>query len=458
MKIIKGGLLVSPTGSRLLDLAVSDGKIAKVEPDICPKAGDSVIDAKDCLVFPGFIDAHTHFDLNTGTAVTADDFRTGTLAALSGGTTCVVDFATQDRGMDLKDALAIWHQKADGVSSCHYAFHMAITDWSERTRCELPEMVAAGVTSFKLYMAYDALRVDDAVLLDILQSMREIRGLVGVHCENGTLVDCLVKQQKEKGHFAPSAHPLSRPAEVEAEAISRLLYISKLADWPVCVVHLSTALGLREIEKARSRGQRVIVETCPQYLTLTDELYSLPGFEGAKYVCSPPLRKRADQKALIEALREGRIDTISTDHCSFRFHGQKELGRNDFSKIPNGLPGVEHRPSLVYSELVEGGTIAPEDMCRLLSENPARRYGMYPQKGALLPGSDADIVVFARHLHHTISAKTQRQNVDYTPFEGMKATGRARSVLLGGELCVDNFEVIKTGLGRYVKRGVPELE
>ncbi|MEA5013668.1 MAG: dihydropyrimidinase [Candidatus Limiplasma sp.] len=453
MKIIKGGTLVSGARAWQGDLAVENGKIAAVEPSLSPNPGDEVIDAAGCLVFPGFIDAHTHFDMDNGVTVTADTFATGTAAALRGGTTVIVDFATQDRGGSLQDALDTWQKKAQGVSSCHVAFHMAITSWDEATRREVSRMAAQGVTSFKAYLAYDALRVDDAQLMDILAAVKDVGGLLGVHCENGTLINALVDEQKRLGHLSPAAHPLSRPPEAEAEAISRLCYVARLVDWPVTVVHLSTELGLAEVEKARSMGQRVIAETCPQYLTLTEEKYREPGFEGAKYVCSPPLRRESDRQALIRAVREGRIDTLATDHCSFNFHGQKTLGEADFSRIPNGLPGVEHRPALVYSALVEPGLISPRDMCRLLSENPAKLYGMYPHKGALLPGSDADIVIWEGGLSETLSASNQLQNVDYTPFEGMRIAGRARDVLLGGERAVQNGEVAARNLGRYVARG-----
>lgn len=452
MKIIKGGVLVTPDGSFLGDIAVENGKIARVAPGIAPESGDEVIDASRCMVFPGFIDAHTHFDMDNGVTLTADDFASGTAAALAGGTTTIVDFATQDKGGTLRDALDAWHKKAEGKSSCNYAFHMAITDWNERTRAELDEMVRAGVTSFKLYMAYDALRVDDAQILDVLTQMRRIGGVVGVHCENGTLVNALCARERAAGHMGPDAHPRSRPGEVEAEAISRLLYISRLAAHPVNIVHLSSALGLEEVKKARANGQKVFVETCPQYLLLDESNYRREGFEGAKYVCSPPLRAAQDMDALCEAVQTGQIDTIATDHCSFNYDGQKTLGRDDFTKIPNGAPGVEHRPELIYSYFVARERITPGDMCALLSENVAKLFGMYPQKGALRVGSDADIVVWEKGIHSLIHAQTQLQNVDYTPFEGFEITGRPRHVLLGGEIAVRDSQICARGLGRYVKR------
>lgn len=456
MLIIQNGTLITPEGERRADLGLEGGVITRMEERITPAPGDEVLDAEGCLVFPGFIDAHTHLDMDNGVTVTADDFDTGTAAALVGGTTAIIDFATQDRGGTLGQALKAWHEKADGKAHCDYGFHMAITDWNEETRRELDAMVAEGITSFKLYMAYDALRVDDAQLLDILREMKRIQGLLGVHCENGTLVNAMARKLREAGDLGPDAHPRSRPAEVEAEAISRLLYISRLADWPVNVVHLSSALGLQEIRKARAAGQKVLVETCPQYLLLDDSRLSEPDFGGAKFVCSPPLRKPADCAALREALGGGEIDTVATDHCSYNFHGQKELGLHDFSKIPNGLPGVEHRPALMDS-LVHQGFVTDVQMGKLLSENPARAYGLYPRKGALKVGSDADIVIWQRGDFGTITAEKQRQNVDYTPFEGTPVTGRAREVLHHGEVAARQGELIRPRQGQYLKRGQPEL-
>ncbi len=453
MRIIQNGSLVNAYGIQKADIGISNGIIEFIAPRIQPAPGDTVLDAESCLVFPGFIDAHTHFAMDNGTVMTADDFETGTTAALSGGTTTIIDFATQSKGGNLSDALAAWQQKAEGHSSCHYGFHMAITDWTEGIKTELPHMIEKGVTSFKLYMAYRALMVNDAEIYEILKEMKAVGGFVGVHCENGTLVEAFTAALLREGKRSPAAHPLSRPPELEAEAISRLLYIAKAADWPVAIVHLSSALGLQEVRKARKRGQRVFVETCPQYLFLDDDLYSLPGLEGAKYVCSPPLRKAEDQSALLQALTNGEINSIATDHCSYRFDGQKTLGAGDFTKIPNGLPGVESRPQLIFSRLVDTGLITPEDMCGMLSTCPAHAYGLYPRKGALQVGSDADIVVWERH-GECITAKTHHQNTDYTPYEGFLSTGRPRAVLLYGEIAAQECRVIAPRLGRYLHRDV----
>ena len=452
MYVIQNGTLVSAEKSWRADLAMEEGKITAVAPEIPISPGDQVMDASGCLVFPGFIDPHTHLDMDNGVTVTADDFSSGTLAAACGGTTTVIDFATQDRGMTLAQALELWHKKAEGRSGCNYAFHMAVTDWNEATRRELGDMVSAGVTSLKVYLAYDALRVDDGQLLDILRECRALGLQIGCHCENGDVVNFLQRQELARRNLGPAAHPVSRPPEAEAEAVSRYCCIASLAGCPVTVVHLSSAAGLEEARRARARGQTVWVETCPQYLLLDDSRYQLPGFEGAKYVMSPPLRSPTDREALCQAVLNGEVDTVATDHCSYNFAGQKELGREDFTKIPNGAPGLEHRPALFFSQFVASGLLTPQRMCALLAENPARQYGMYPRKGVLAVGSDADVTVWDPKLSWTISAANQHHSVDYTPYEGMAVTGRARAVFVNGVLAARDGAPVQTGAGRYVFR------
>ena len=452
MTIIQNGTLLLPDGPRRWDLAFENGIVTAVAPAIPAGAGDQVVDAAGCLVFPGFIDGHTHLDMDSGTTVTADDFATGTRAAVCGGTTTLVDFATQDKGGTLAQALEAWHKKADGRCACNYAFHMAVTDWNDRTRGEIPLMVKEGVTSFKAYYAYDNLRLDDGQMYQLLQALRPFGGVLGVHCENGTLVNQLQKEQLARGITGPAGHPASRPPVVEAEAIRRLCAVAQLAQSPVHIVHLSSALGLEEVRRARAAGQTVWAETCPQYLLLDDSCYRLEGFEGAKYVMSPPLRSPADRDALRQAVKNGEIDTISTDHCSYRFDTQKTLGRDDFTKIPNGAPGIEHRPALVYTSLVAPGELSPEAFCRLLAENPAKLFGMWPRKGCLAPGSDADITLWDPRVRWEIRAQTQHQNTDYTPYEGFEAVGRPRAVYVGGELAAKDGEPTGRLAGRYVKR------
>ena len=448
MKIIENGTLVTPDGLVSASLAMDGGKIVKIG-EILPGDGDEVIDAKDCLVYPGFIDGHTHLDLPVAGTVTADDFASGTAGAVAGGTTTIVDFATQYKGDTLLGALAAWKKKAEGVSRCNYAFHMAVCDWNEEAKRQIPAMKEEGVTSFKVYMAYDT-ALTDAQILEVLREVKKIGGIVGCHCENGSLVVKMQQDQLAEGRTEPSAHPLSRPSEVEAEAVNRFCYLGKLADAPVHIVHLSTKAGLEEIRAARARGQEVLVESCPQYMLFDDSKYSLPGFEGAKYVCSPPLRKQEDIEALKKAVIAGEIDSIATDHCSFRYDTQKCAGLGDFTKIPNGAPGIEHRPVIFMH--IFGGRLTPADYCRYLSAGPAKVFGMYPQKGALAEGSDADVVVWDPAVRWTITAAGQHQNVDYTPFEGMEVLGRPRYTFVGGELAAKDGEPTEAVYGRYVAR------
>ena len=451
--LIQNGILVLPTGPIQADLRVAGGRIAELGPGLAPGAS-RVIDAQERLVFPGFIDTHTHFEMNKGFPnETADDWYTGTRAALAGGTTTVLDFAEPERGATLASALETWHGRADGAACCNYGFHMTVKDWSPSIRSELREMTAAGVTSYKVYLAYDNLRLSDAAAYEVVKAVGAEGGVVGCHCENGDLVTEGIRAQQAAGNLSPAAHPLSRPPAVEAEAVGRWLTIAELAGCPVNIVHLSTLRGLEAVRAARTRGQRLYVETCPQYLLLDERSYRLPGFESAKFVLSPPLRAQENCAALWDALEAGEIDTIGTDHCSFRFHGAKELGREDFSKIPNGIPGVEHRPSLMYTYGVAAGRITAVDMARLLAENPARLFGMYPQKGVLAVGSYADLVIFDPNDTGRITAETQYQNVDYTPYEGMALRGRVDTVLLGGEVAVEGGRALLERRGRYVSRG-----
>ncbi|WP_066458807.1 dihydropyrimidinase [Anaerotruncus rubiinfantis] len=453
--IIRGGTVVTPRESYEADVRITEGRISAVGRDLAAK-GCETYDASGCKLFPGFIDAHTHLDMDTGAALTADDFVSGTRAAAAGGTTMLLDFATQDRGGTLCGALDVWHGKADGKSSCDYGFHMAITDWNEMVSRELDEMARQGVTSFKCYLAYDNLRISDGQLYEILKRVGQLHGIVGVHCENGDLVNEMIAENRRAGNLSTEYHPLSRPDFVEAEAIARYCYIAKAAGVPVNIVHLSTRMGLEEALRARARGQKVYIESCPQYFAFDDNVYSLPDFAGAKYVCSPPVRKPYDQRALWDALAKGEIDTVSTDHCSFNWKGQKELGREDFSKIPNGLPGIEHRPAVMYTLGVAAGRMTENQMAAMLSENTARLFGMYPRKGVIAPGADADIVVWDPTCCWTITAADMEQKVDYTPYEGMRMQGKAKAVFLRGQLVAAGGKVLMERKGVYVPRGESE--
>lgn len=448
--LLKGGRVVSSEGVKEADVLIEDSRIVQVGRNL-PAEGAQVVDVGGKLLFPGFIDAHTHFDLAVAGTVTADDFETGSKAAVSGGTTTVVDFATQYRGETLQEALCNWHKKADGRCFCNYGFHLAISEFNDEISRELEQVVQDGVTSFKLYMIYDDNMLDDGSIYQVLKRLKELGGIAGVHCENSDLVKSMVKEQKALGHLSPSAHPASRPPLVEAEAVGRLLKIARLADAPIIVVHLSTEAGLKEVQLARKEGQEVYLETCPQYLLLDDSVYEKPDFEGGRYVIAPPLRKKSDQEALWGALNADQIQTISTDHCSFTLE-QKAAGREDFTKIPGGMAGVETRPVLIYTYGVKAGRITLEQMCSLLSENPAKLYGMYPEKGVIAAGSDADIVVWDPEVDWTLSKENQTANVDYQTYEGWKVTGRPEKVYVNGVLAAENGVVCGEKKGRYVKR------
>lgn len=450
--IIKGGTIVTPSKSYVSDIKIEGEVIVSIGENL-QDAKAKIVDAKGCLVFPGFIDSHTHLDLDTGYTRTADNFKTGTAAAIKGGTTTILDFATQNKGETLSEALNNWHNLAKGVSSCDYGFHMAITDWNEDIKNEIQTMCKHGITSFKAYMAYDNLRINDGEIYEILKCLKEYNAILGLHCENGDLVNTMVNEQLQAGNTTPASHPLSRPNMVEAEAVSRFIDIAYLAKAPIYIVHLSTKESLDVVLKARERGQKVYIETCPQYLLLDDRLYLGVDFEGAKYVLSPPLRKSDDIERLWQALHNEDIDIIGTDHCSFNLKGQKEHGINDFSKIPSGLPGIEHRPILMYTYGVDKGRINKEQMCSLLSENIAKMFGMYPRKGTLQVGSDADIVIWDTSRTGFISVDNQKQNVDYTPYEGFRTIGYAKQVFLRGEHIVQSGNIINENVGKYIKRG-----
>lgn len=455
--LLKNGIVVSSEKSEKADVLVDGEKIVKIAPTL--EAEDAeVIDVSGKLLFPGFIDGHTHFDLEVAGTVTADDFESGTRAALAGGTTFVVDFASQDKGgHTLKEGLEKWHQKADGKCSCDYSFHMSIVEWNEETKKEIPDMIAAGITSFKLYMTYPAMIVEDGDLYKIIKTLKEYGCFAGVHCENAGVIDAHIAEAKSAGKMGPENHPRVRPDTMEAEAVHRLLVIAKEADAPVMVVHLTNEKAYQEIMAARKNGQAVYAETCPHYLLLDDSVYDRPDFEGAKFVCAPPIRKKQDQECLWKALADGNIQTIATDQCSFTWE-QKQMGREDFTKIPGGLAGVETRGTLLYTYGVGQGRITREQMCSLLSETPARLYGVYPRKGAILEGSDADIVVLDPQKESVISAATHSYRTDINPFEGFALKGGIDKVFLRGNLAVEDGKVIKEKLGTYIHRGKNQLQ
>ena len=457
--LLRGGYVVSGKSCRRADLLIDGEKVetvGHVPPALTRDA--QVVDVTGCYLFPGFIDAHTHFDLDVCNTTTADDFESGTMSAIRGGTTTVIDFACPNKGETLAYGLDLWHKKADGKCWCDYGFHMTIDDWNKDIERELDDMFAAGITSFKMYLTYPAMMIGDGAVYSALKALKARGGIAGVHCENAGVIDARIAELNAEGLGAEvSSHPIARPDYCEAEAVARLLRIAQAAECPVVIVHTTNKAALGEIENARRRGQKVYVETCPQYLALDEAVYYDPDYSrAARYVCAPPIRTKADSEALWKALRRGDVQTISTDHCSFTL-AQKDMGRDDFTKIPGGLPGVETRGEVVYTAGVALRKMSVAGMCRALSENPAKLYGLYPRKGALLPGSDADIVVYDPKENHVLSAQDMVSKAGYTPFEGFETAGSIKKVYLRGTLQVDDGKVVGVRNGVYLKRGKCEL-
>ena len=454
--LFKNGTVVSGRGTRRADVLVENEKILQVGRNLSDPLARA-IDVTGKLLMPGFIDAHTHFDLDVCNTTTADDFDSGTKSAIRGGTTTIVDFACPNKGESLHHGLDLWHRKADGKCWCDYGFHMTIDDWNAEIEKEIDDMYAAGISSFKMYMTYPAMMIGDEAMYKALKKLREKGGICGVHCENSGVINALIEEKKAAGEMGVSSHPETRPDFLEAEAVSRLLRIAQAVDIPVVIVHLTNAATLAEVTAARRRGQKVCVETCPQYLVLDDSVYYNEDFSrAARYVCAPPLRKPEDCRALWAGLRKGDIQTISTDHCAFTL-AQKDAGRGDFTKIPGGLPGVEARGELVYSFGVTTRKISLATMCKVLSENPAKLYGMFPRKGVIAPGADADIVVYDPQADHILRAEDMVSRAGYTPYEGFVTHGSVSQVWLRGKLMVENGHVIGEQKGQYIVRGKSAL-
>lgn len=454
--VLINGKIVTPEEILECDLRIENGVIEALGENLA-KENDRVIDVNGSYILPGGIDTHTHFDLDVGSTVTADDFESGTKAAIVGGTTTILDFATQNKGETLGEALNNWHKKAENKAYCDYGFHMAITDWNNKTSEDMAEMIEKGVTSFKMYMAYKGvLQVNDSEIYEALLRSKEVGGLIGFHCENGDIIASLASSAKSKNQLKPYYHCETRPECLEREAISRLVTLAEVTKSPVYVVHLSTESGLIEAEKARDNGIDVILESCPQYLLLDKSLYGSEDdgtFEAAKYVMSPPLREKKDNQALWRGIKDGNITFIGTDHCSFNYKGQKELGKDDFSKIPNGSPGVEHRLYLLYTYGVCVEKISINKMSEIFSTNAAKTFGLYPRKGVIKVGSDADLVVFNPNYKEKITYKKQTQNVDYTPYEGLDRSGFIEHVFLRGEeVVVDEKIAADSPQGLFLPR------
>jgi dihydropyrimidinase len=454
--LVSGGTLVSAVDTYVADVAIQDGKIAAVFlPDHAPPGPyDTTIDARGMYVMPGGIDAHTHLDMPFGGTTSSDDFETGTLAAAYGGTTSLVDFAIQKKGEALRTGLDTWHAKAEGKAAIDYGFHMILTDVNDSTVAEMGQLVAEGVTSFKLFMAYPGvLFVDDGQIFRAMQRAGEIGALVCMHAENGIPIDILVQQALAKGHIAPKYHALTRPQVAEAEGTHRAICLAEMAGAPVYIVHLSAERALKQVVEARDRGLPAYAETCPQYLFCSEEDLDRPGFEGAKFVCTPPLRPKHMQEDLWRGLRTDDLQVVSTDHCPFCMTGQKELGKKSFAAIPNGMPGIETRLYLLWDGGVRTGRISMNRFVEITSTAPAKIFGLYPHKGTLAVGADADLVVWDPNKKHVLSQKTLHMRVDYSPYEGQEVTGAPAYVLSHGEVIVDHFKYVgKKGDGRFVKR------
>lgn len=450
---IRNGTLVTATDTFLADILIENEKVHTISRDLKAKA-DQEIDATGCYVFPGGIDAHTHLDLPFMGTFSSDDFETGTIAALHGGTTSIVDFAFQTQGKSLGEGLSVWHEKAKGKAVADYAFHVAVTDFNEEVRREIKGLVEKeGVTSFKTFMAYKgALMIDDRQMIGLMDEVKKCGGIVTVHAENGDLADSLIQQNRANKNFAPKYHALSRPEIVESEATGRAIDLAYAGGHPVYIVHMTCEGALNRVREATKRNQKVLVETCVQYLLLDDSVYEKPGFEGSKWVMSPPIRKKKDQEALWNGIEQRLVHVVATDHCPFCMN-QKEMGKDDFSKIPNGAPGIEHRMELMYSEGVEKGRIGLNRFVDLNCTAPAKIFGLFPRKGTLAVGSDADIVIFDPKVKHTLSKETHHMNCDYSAYEGWPVTGKVRSVFLRGTLVVDNGKtLVKKGFGKYLAR------
>jgi len=451
--LIKNGTVVTASETVKADVYIEGEKVHTIGTDLQMKA-DQWIDAKGCYLFPGGIDAHTHMDLPFMGTSSSDDFETGTLAGLHGGTTTIIDLAFQKQGDTLQNGLNTWFGKSEGKAVGDYAFHMVVTDFNDQTREEIKTMVEKfGITSFKTFMAYKgALMVDDRQIIGLFNEVEKHGGIVTTHAENGDMVDTLVSENRRKGNTAPKYHPLSRPPIVEAEATGRIADLAWEGKHPLYIVHMTCEDALNRVRDVSKRNQKVHVETCVQYLLLDDTCYEEPDFGGAKYVMSPPIRKKKDQEALWKGIEQGIVEVVATDHCPFCMD-QKRAGEKDFSKIPNGAPGVEDRMALMYSEAVVKRGMSLNKFVDITATAPARIFGMLPKKGTIAVGADADIVIFDPNREQTLSAKTHHMRCDYNTYEGWKVKGKCRQTILRGTLAIDDGKaLIGKGFGKYIKR------
>src|SRR5271170_3976501 len=452
--LIQNGTIVNADSIVKADLLIDGATIKEIRAGIPASAAETVVDATGLLLLPGGIDAHTHLDMPFGGSNSADDFLTGTRAAAIGGTTTIVDFAIQARGTKMRAALDTWWKKAEGKACIDYGLHMIVTDLGDAGLEDMDDMVREGVASFKLFMAYpNVLMVDDATIFKALQQTAKNGALICMHAENGSVIDVIVQQALAEGKTAPIYHALTRPTKAEAEAVHRAIAMAEIAGVPIYIVHLSSEDALNQVREARDRGLPAFAETCPQYLLLSIDNMNLPGFESAKYVFTPPLREKKNLPKLWDGLKTDNLQVVSTDHCPFCFEDQKALGKDDFTKIPNGGPGIENRLQILHHYGVNAGKITLNRFVEIVSTAPARIFGMYPKKGTIAPGSDADIVVWDPKSEHLISAKTHHMRVDYSMFEGFQVVGNARQVFSRGELIVDKGQYVgRVCRGQYLRR------
>ena len=461
--LIKNGTVVTASDTAQTDVLIDGETVAAIGNGLEARA-DQVIDAQGRYVMPGALDVHTHMELPFGGTFASDDFATGTAAAAWGGTTTIVDFAVQTYGQTLRQGLDQWHGKAEGKAHIDYGFHMIVREVNDSILKEMDGLVKEGVPSFKLFMAYPGVfMLDDAAIFRAMSRTAENGGLIMMHAENGGAIDVLVKRYLAEGKGDPINHGLTRPASMEGEATGRAIALARLAEVAVYIVHLSSKEALDAVREARDDGAPAFAETCPQYLYLSLEDLGRPGFEGAKYVCSPPLRPKPHQDELWKGLLQDDLQLVATDHCPFHFKGQKDLGKGDFSKIPNGLPGVEDRFTLIFHGGVNSGRITLNRFVELVAAAPAKMFGLFPRKGTIAPGSDADIVIFNPNIERTLSAKTHHMNVDYSCYEGMKVKGLPEIVMQRGNVLVRDgkFQGVK-GAGQFLRRapfhGTPARE
>lgn len=455
--LIKNGRIVTAESDYVADLYIEGDQIAAIGKDLAQSA-DRTIDASGKLVIPGGIDPHVHLDMPFMGTFSSDDYTTGTRAAMHGGTTMVIDFILQTQGDTLHNALKEWQGRSQGKALGDYSYHMAVTDFNDDVAKEVIQMIEEeGITSFKTFMAYKgALMIDDGQMVQLMKVVKENGGLVTVHATNGDMIDSLIAKNKALGNRAPIYHYLSQPEVTEAEASGRFADMLNYTGCPGYIVHMTCEGALNAVRKASIRNQRVLVETCTQYLVLDASLYE-QDFEGAKWVMSPPLREKKDQVALWSGINQGLIQVVGTDHCPFKWE-QKLMGKDDFAKIPNGHPAIEHRMELLYSEGVNKGKISLNKFVEVSSTNAAKIFGMFPKKGTIAIGADADIVIFDPNKEHTISVDTHHMNVDYSAYEGWKLTGKTDTVIMRGKVGIENDEcLLEPGYGQFVKRGKTSL-